>query len=136
MKGKDIRWRQRLQNYQKSMDLLSSALIVESPDIVYKAGIVHFFEMSFELAWNLMKDFLESEGFDDVKSPRTAIKTAYEYGLIGEGHVWMELLTDRNLAAHTYDEAKSRELDALIRNKYYPVLLQLLNDFKDKSHES
>jgi nucleotidyltransferase substrate binding protein (TIGR01987 family) len=92
--------------------------------------------MSFELAWNLTKDYLEEQGFTDVKTPRSALKKAFEVGIIENGHVWMELLQDRNLSAHTYDEKKANDLDSLIRNKYYTVLKSLYNTFNIKYHEA
>ena len=54
--------------------------------------MVQFFEMSFELSWKLMKDFLEEEGFLDVKSPCSTIKKSFEIGIIEDGHIWLELL--------------------------------------------
>jgi nucleotidyltransferase substrate binding protein (TIGR01987 family) len=61
-----------------------------------KAGIIQFFEMTFELAWKVLKDYLESQGYM-VKSPREAIKHAIQIGLIEEGHPWMDALSKRNL---------------------------------------
>ena len=79
-----------------------------------------------------MKDFLEAEGFIDVKSPRSVIKKAFETELIKEGHAWMELLQDRNLTAHTYDEEKANQVEKLIRETYYPRIQQLHDNFKRK----
>jgi nucleotidyltransferase substrate binding protein (TIGR01987 family) len=128
---KDIRWVQRFNNYDKVIKLLESALQITNPDMVQKAGIIQFFEMSFELAWNLVKDYLEEQGFVDVKSPRSALKKAFETGLIENGHSWMDLLTDRNLTAHTYDEEKATELEVLIEEKYFPILKALHEKFKE-----
>ena len=72
MENQDIRWKQRFQNFSKALDYLETALKIENPDIIQKAGIIQFFEMNFELSWNLVKDYLEEQGFVDVKSPRTA----------------------------------------------------------------
>lgn len=128
----DIRWKQRFQNFEKSMAYLEQALNIVEPDIIQKAGLIQFFEMSFELAWNTLKDFLEEQGFTDVKSPRAAIKKAFETGLITEGHQWLELLENRNLTSHTYDEAKVAGVEKLIRHTYYPLLKALRNEFKTK----
>ena len=65
-----------LQNFNKAMGHLEIALAIEKPDI----------EMSFELTWNVVKDFLEEQGFVDVKSPRAALKKAFEIGVIDNGH--------------------------------------------------
>ena len=44
--------------------------------------------MTFELAWKVLKDYLESEGYM-VKSHRETIKQAFQIGLIDNGHVWI-----------------------------------------------
>ena len=77
MENPDVRWKQRFSNFSKSMNYLEQALTIQSPDIVQKAGIIQFFEMSFELSWKVLKDYLEEQGFEDVKSPRAAIKQAF-----------------------------------------------------------
>jgi len=118
------------------MRLLENALQIPDPDIVQKAGIIQFFEMSFELAWNMVKDYLEEQGFVDVKSPRGALKKAFETGIIEDGHDWMDLLVDRNLTSHTYDEQKATDLEHLIHNKYFPLLNALLITFKQKLDET
>lgn len=132
MGQQDIRWRQRFDNFSKSILLLEKALEIENPDIIQKAGTIQFFEMCFELSWNMLKDYLEEQGFFDVNSPRSAIKKAFEIGLIEEGHQWMELLIDRNLTVHTYDEEKATEVEQLIHFKYYPLLKSLHESFKQK----
>lgn len=135
MAEKDIRWIQRFRNFTKSMRYLEQALQIDHPDIVQKAGIIQFFEMSFELAWNMMKDYLEEQGFIDVKSPRSALKKAFELNILENGHDWMDLLQDRNLTVHTYDEQKATDLEQLIQNKYFPLLKALLSSFKQKVDE-
>jgi len=132
MENKDIRWKQRFQNFSRTLEYLEMALLIENPDFIQKAGTIQFFEMSFELAWNTVKDFLEEQGFTDVKSPRSALKKAFEIGIIADGHSWMELLVDRNLTSHTYDEAKAAEVENLIKQKYFPLLKQLHINFKQR----
>ncbi len=68
MENKDVRWKQRFQNFERALKYLEQALNISQPDIIQKAGLIHFFEMSFELAWNVIKDYLE-EGFIEIKSP-------------------------------------------------------------------
>ena len=135
MENQDIRWKQRFQNFSKALDYLETALEIENPDIIQKAGTIQFFEMSIELSWNLVKDYLEEQGFVDVKSPRTALKKAFEIGIIENGHDWMDLLLDRNLTAHTYDEQKATEMELLILNKYFPILKSLHQHFNEKLNE-
>lgn len=135
MNSEDVRWKQRFQNFEKAIGYLEQALQIPSPDIVQKAGIIQFFEMSFELAWNMVKDYLEDQGFVDIKSPRGALKKAFEMNILENGHDWMDLLQDRNLTAHTYDEQKATEMEQLIKNKYFPILKALQISFNQKANE-
>ncbi|MBY5951377.1 nucleotidyltransferase substrate binding protein [Algoriphagus marincola] len=114
---------------------LENALQISEPDMVQKAGIIQFFEMSFELAWNMVKDYLEEQGFVDIRSPRGALKKAFEVNLLDNGHDWMDLLHDINLTAHTFDEQKATEMEKLIQKKYFPILKNLQIKFKYKVDE-
>lgn len=116
-----VRCRQRFSNYEKSLSHLKNTVEKESLNEIEKAGLIQFFEVTFELAWKVMKDFLTAEGYE-VKSPRSSIKTAFDFGLIEEGTLWLEALEKRNLASHTYDDQILDELEELIINSYYPIL--------------
>ena len=126
----DIRWKQRFDNYEKALRHLEQALSVENPDIIQKAGMVQFFEMTFELSWKMLKDYLEEQGFEEVVSPRKAIKKAFETSLVQDGHGWMQMLENRNLAVHTYDEETADQVVAAIRGTYYPLLKELYATLK------
>lgn len=128
----DLRWQQRFQNFEKAFHYLQQAMQIVNPDIIQKAGMIQFFEMTFELAWKMIKDYLEYQGFTDVKSPRAAVRKGFETGLIFNGHDWMQLLEDRNRTAHTYDEETATAIAALIHLKYYPLLKALYDTFNSK----
>lgn len=123
---KDIRWQQRFQNFNKAFKYLQDTLTIKAPSDAERAGIIQFYEVAFELAWKTLKDFLTAEGFS-VKSPREAIKTAFQNGYINNGDLWINALDSRNLSAHTYDEAMAQELVQNIRTIYFP----LLEDFEE-----
>ncbi len=132
----DIRWKQRLSNFKKSLEHLSVAVKIQNPSIIQQAGTIQFFEMSFELAWKTIKDYLHEQGFIDIKSPKAAIKKAFEISLIEDGHLWLEALENRNLAAHTYDEQKAKKIYDLICSSYFPLLENLKKRLEKLSHES
>jgi len=132
MERDDIRWKQRFRNFNKSLELLENALKIEQPDVLQKAGIVQFFEMCCELSWKVMKDYLEEQGFTEIGTPRNAIKKSFEIGLIEDGHAWMDLLVDRNLSVHTYDEEKANSLDLLIHTKYIKLFQHLKTSLSTK----
>jgi nucleotidyltransferase substrate binding protein (TIGR01987 family) len=126
---KVIRWKQRFENFEKSFLLLREYIKIKVPSKIERAGGIQFFEMSFELAWKMQKDYLESEGFEP-KSPKATLKQAFQSGLIEDGYIWMDALDDRNLTVHTYDENTAEEIEFKIRNDYYFILEKLYNKLK------
>lgn len=80
----DIRWKQRFQNYEKAYLRLKEGaemLSCDPSNFLMQAGLIQMFEFTFELAWKVMKDFLESEGFQ-VASPKSTIRQAFQSGYI------------------------------------------------------
>ena len=121
-----------IRNFQKSLLYLQEALQIENPDVSQRAGMIQFFEMTFELAWNTLKDYLQAQGFIDIKSPRSAIKKGFEIDLITDGEDWLKLLEDSNLTAHAYDEVMAKEIEKLIRKKYFPLIKELFDILHQK----
>jgi len=118
---KDIRWKQRFENFEKSYLLLEKYSKQNINNELERAGIIQFFEMTFELSWKVLKDYLEAEGYI-VKSPREAIKQAFQVELINDGHVWLDALSKRNLITHTYNDELAKKLTNEIKNVYLPEL--------------
>jgi len=121
---KVVRWKQRFENFAKAYNLLSSYIDIPPENNLERAGIIQFFEVSFELAWKLLKDYLAAQEIR-VLSPRDAIKQALQTELIEDGHLWIAALADRNLTVHTYDEEIARKMVLDIKEKYFPELEKL-----------
>jgi nucleotidyltransferase substrate binding protein (TIGR01987 family) len=128
---KEIRWKQRFNNFEKAYNLLSQYIDKPIETELERAGIIQLFEIAFELSWKVMKDYLEAQAFS-VKSPRETIKQAFQIGLIEDGHVWIDALTDRNLTVHTYDEAFAKKMTADITNVYFPALKKLYKKLSEE----
>jgi nucleotidyltransferase substrate binding protein (TIGR01987 family) len=125
----DVRWKQRFSNFKKATAQLSEFIQKGELNKFEIQGLIQCFEYTFELAWKTMKDYLEQEGFE-VKSPRSAIQTAFQTQLITDGHSWIDALEKRNLMAHTYDENKAVEAEQLIREKYYKIINELCSELE------
>jgi len=124
MEELDIRWKQRFSNFGKSYLLLEKAVVKSELNEIEKAGIVQVFEMTFELAWKTLKDYLVQNDVD-VRFPRDVIKESFRYELITDGETWMDMLEKRNLLSHTYDEATVELVLMLIRGKYFSAISQV-----------
>lgn len=119
----DIRWKQRFQNFKKAFAQFSDAVSrVDTLSVLEKEGMVQRFEYTFELAWKTLKDFLEDKNVD-AKYPREVIKKAFEYEIIEDGGIWLEMLEQRNLMTHS-EEIFAKAVQ-LICGKYYQALAQV-----------
>jgi nucleotidyltransferase substrate binding protein (TIGR01987 family) len=75
-KAEDIRWKQRFSNYTNALEQLQEAVDLSCErelSMLEKQGLIQAFEYTHELAWNVMKDFLEYQGNQNVKGSRDAI---------------------------------------------------------------
>ncbi len=125
MNPKEIRWKQRAENFKKAFELLESAIQIQTPSDLEKEGTIQRFEFTFELSWNMLKDYLESK--DILESfPRDVLKKAFQYNVITDGEVWIDMLDSRNLLSHAYNKEKATLAYAKITKAFYPALQQLI----------
>jgi nucleotidyltransferase substrate binding protein (TIGR01987 family) len=118
----DIRWKQRFQNYEKALTAIKNAIALAATrelTELEKQGLIQGFEFTLELAWNVMKDYLEEQGINNIIGSKNAVRQAFAKGLIDNGQVWMDMIEDRNLASHSYDEATAENIVTSIINNYY-----------------
>jgi len=134
----DIRWKQRFDNLQRAYRRLCWALEIEQQDPdndLIRMAVIKAYEFTFELSWKTLKDFLAYNGID-AKLPREVLKQAFATGLIRDGQLWIDMLEERNLMAHTYDDARARQAVRLIQERYLAGLQQLHDLFSTKLEES
>ena len=124
----------KFESYVSSLDRLKEAIdeSKNNNDSVVIDGTIQRFEFVVELSWKLIKIYLEYEGLGEFNSPRSSIKEAYKVGLIEDGEVWLDMLTDRNLTSHTYDEQLAKTIYSNIVNKYYDQLYSLKETMRSK----
>jgi nucleotidyltransferase substrate binding protein (TIGR01987 family) len=123
---KQIRWVQRLNNFQKAFNLLHQTVEKFSQlSDLEKEGMVQRFEYTFELAWKTLKDYQESKGYLE-KYPRDVIKRAFETEAIDDGEIWLDMLENRNLMSHTYDEQVFEKVTSKIVKEYHAQLRKLI----------
>lgn len=128
----DIRWQQRFENYKKAFNQFQSGVLKyqqSSLNELEKQGLIQAFEYTFELAWNLLRDYFVYQGITEIRGSRDAIKLGFKYGLIENGESWMKMISARNLTSHTYNERVVEELLKEIIDIYYGEFKKLLDNF-------
>lgn len=76
----DIRWQQRFDNYKKAVHYLADEVEkYANTDLdIIKKGIIQSFEITHELAWKVMKDYLKYQGFTELGGPRSVTRLAFQ----------------------------------------------------------
>lgn len=61
------------------------------------------FVLVYELCWKSLMFILNAEGIE-TSTPRSAFSQAYQQSWLQDERLWLDLIRDRNLVAHTYSE--------------------------------
>ncbi len=129
----DVRWQQRFSNFKKALIQLEDAVVLSQQrnlTQLEKQGVIQAFEFTHELAWNVLKDFLEDQGEQNIKGSKDATRAAFKVSLITDGEQWMAMIQSRNLSSHTYDEATAELLVMAIINDYFPLFKVLKSEME------
>lgn len=134
----DVRWRQRLHSFRKAFRRLSdAAALAAQRDLtdLERQGLIQAFEFTHELAWNVLKDYLQDQGFANLIGSKNATRTAFKNGLIEDGDTWMAMIESRTLTSHTYNEDVADEVATSILARYVLEFEKLQRKFADLEKE-
>ena len=136
-KPNNKRWKQRFENFEKALLLLRTPFDEKALDqfsMLEKEGIIQRFEFTFELVWKSLKDYLENNGIIlEQITPRQTIKQAFAAKIIKDGQLWIDMLNERNMLFHTYNESIFATAFENISKKYLAELEELFLFLKEKS---
>lgn len=130
--SEDIRWKQRFDNYLRAFATLRRAVdLARQRDLseLEQQGLIQGFEFTHELAWNVLKDYLENAGISGIIGSKGATREAFKNGLIHDGESWMEMIKSRNLSFHTYNQDTAEEVVTNILSRFYPAFEQMTATF-------
>lgn len=135
----DVRWKQRFENFQRALNQLSAAVrLNEARPLtdLEKQGLIQGFEFTHELAWNVLKDYLEMEGIQGLVGSRSTVREAFKRGLVRDGDVWMDMIEKRNLSSHTYNESVAEAIVSAVVERYHAAFLELRDHLARLARES
>ena len=128
MGNNNNRWEQRFENFNRALSQLKVGIILMNErqlTMLEEQGLIQAFEYNHELAWNVLKDYLEEYGgHTGLIGSRDTTREAFKRGLIEDGECWMNMIKSRNLSSHTYDEETAKKLISLIAN-YFEAFTKL-----------
>ncbi|MBC7074795.1 MAG: nucleotidyltransferase substrate binding protein [Syntrophomonadaceae bacterium] len=125
------RLRRRIATAGKALDTLRELAVIENPSRVERDAAIQRFEYTVEAAWKAGQHYLrEVEGLE-IGSPKGVIRRLHETGLLREDEtaLALEMIDDRNLTVHTYNEPLAEEIFKRIRI-YVPLLQEWIRAMK------
>jgi nucleotidyltransferase substrate binding protein (TIGR01987 family) len=131
--AQDIRWKQRFDNFCRAYANLHDAVELSQTRTLSKLeeqGLIQSFEYTHELAWKVLKDYLEEQGFTDIIGSKNATRIAFKEGLIQQGEVWMAMIEARNQTSHSYNLEIAAAVSEKVRHAYYPMFCDFLKAFQ------
>lgn len=121
----------RYNTFCKSLKNLEKSRRADPKADFVLEGTVLNFNLTFDIAWKVMKDILVKEmGVLDFAtgSPRETLEQAFINRIIDDDR-WIQMLKARNQLAHDYDGSFATEKFKDIIQVYYP----LFEKFRDKA---
>ena len=122
----------RYRTFCKSLRNLEKSLRADPKADFVLEGTVLNFNLTFDIAWKVMKDILikKLEILDfAVGSPRETLQQAFTNRIIADD-LWMQMLRVRNQLAHDYDGTFAAEKFQDIIKVYYPLFEELRENIK------
>lgn len=138
--SKKLRLEDGLQNFQKAFEKF--AKVVDGKDEFYDQGfgdiyldlIVKRFEFTYEMSWKAVKRYLDYIGIG-CTGPRMCFKEGLIQKVITREDIWIDMIEQRNLSSHIYDEDEIKEILGKIvdyRNAFQDLLLSLEERLKSE----
>lgn len=126
--SEDIRWMQRFDNFKRSLKQLDNVMaLLQARELteLEEQGVIQAFKYNYELAMNVLKDFYEFQGVQEIQGSRDTIKVAFKRGLLSKGDVWTKMIKSRALTVNAYNEEVTLVLLEDIIHLYYPEFIAL-----------
>ena len=88
---------------------LEEGLALDQPREVQRDVVILRFVLAFETAWKALRQTLSAQQIE-ANYAREAFQKAYQAGWLADEEIWIAMLADRNLVAHTYNEATAERI--------------------------
>ena len=130
------RLNQRIQMAHRALATLQELTPIVAPTGVERDAAIQRFEYSTEACWKAAQSVLSIQFGLELASPKSVIRSCAQNALLTEAdaRLAMELVDDRNLTAHTYNEALAQAIwsrlptHLAVLQRWMAVLMQTTTD--------
>ena len=106
------RLKERLATARRALESLEELVVLQPPSRVERDAAIQRFEYSFEACWKAAQRYLLVVEGLSLGAPKACIRASREVGLFSDEQaiVGLEMVDDRNLTVHTYNEAVAERI--------------------------
>lgn len=126
------RLNERIENFNRAFEIFCDAVNAYNKsreNILTHMALIQSYEVCFELAWKVLKDYLAENGII-VYMPKEVIKEAFHNNVIENGQIWIDMLNARNATSHEYNMDKINSILNNISTSYQKELTNFTNWLK------
>ena len=122
------RLNQRIQVAKRALTTLQELTPIASPTGIERDAAIQRFEYSTEACWKAAQSVLSIQFGLELASPKSVIRSCAQNALLTEAdaRLAMNLVDDRNLTSHTYNEALAQAIWSRLPT-HLAVLLRWMN---------
>jgi len=121
--------KKKITSFKKALGTLNEIIQNGVNSTIERDALIHRFEYTFEVFWKSAKLYLWRIHGLDLSSPKKVIRGLLQVNLFSEDIVVtaLEMVDDRNLSVHTYNEKFADEMSSKIP-EYYNIMKIYLNN--------
>jgi nucleotidyltransferase substrate binding protein (TIGR01987 family) len=103
---------ERLEIAKRALSTLQELLGLDAPSRVERDAAIQRFEYTCEAVWKAAQRYLQEVEGISIGSPKGSIRSSRDVGLLTDEQttIGLEMVDDRNLAVHTYNEAIAEDI--------------------------
>jgi nucleotidyltransferase substrate binding protein (TIGR01987 family) len=98
----------QISQFEKTIKNLREVLIkidnISDDREVFKDSAIQRFEISFDVCWKTLKEFLRLDFGVNESSPKKVFQASFKEGIIDNDVIWLEMTDIRNETSHAYNE--------------------------------
>ena len=83
--------------------------VIATGKVLFSATKKLRFEFTYEMSWKCIKRYLDYIGIE-CHSPRDCFKEAFSQKAIADEMIWIDMIGQRNISSHVYDEDEIKEI--------------------------
>ena len=125
----------KYEKYLQAVERLNEAVqdYEKTPIESIKDGVIQRFEFTTELAWKTLREYLIDQGYVELNSPKSVLNQSFVIGLLSDEIIWLNIINDRNITSHIYDEKTADEIFQRIKNQYVAEFANLKDKLGQKN---